>query len=369
MADNVERKRVTLHPLKSDGTIDLDVNLYPKTFLDGIVDREGNPVAVVVAEDLEDLMSHVEELVDTKQDKLTAGENITIDENNVISATGGDILDKNNQWSGNNTFAGNRNAVYNLVTNSIMPDNDSQTPVFAIGGFSTALHYRDGFINNLYGSDVSTSSDMNTKGKPVSQIVLSSELTSVLSAYAPMSALSNYASQADLSNYASQADLSNFVTESWISAQDFAHESEIPELSGYAKESWVTSNFASRQYVDNAVGDCQKVYYATTDDTIYFNSASVNNGIVSGLSYASSLLDICRNANYLSKIILPHNWIDRPIILDNFFSSGSSKYCDINLMSPYRENGWYGKVEGIFDYENNTIDVTYGIYNLSYYGE
>ena len=37
MADEIERKRVTLHPLKHDGTIDLHTNLYPKTFLDGIV--------------------------------------------------------------------------------------------------------------------------------------------------------------------------------------------------------------------------------------------------------------------------------------------------------------------------------------------
>ena len=48
-----ERKRVTLHPLLSDGSSDLDVNLYPKTFLDGIVDREGNEVEVATAEELE----------------------------------------------------------------------------------------------------------------------------------------------------------------------------------------------------------------------------------------------------------------------------------------------------------------------------
>ena len=66
-------KRVTLHPLLEDGSMDTSVNLYPKTFIDGIVDREGNPVEV--------------------QEKLIAGENITIDENNVISATGGGSFD------------------------------------------------------------------------------------------------------------------------------------------------------------------------------------------------------------------------------------------------------------------------------------
>ena len=42
-----EIKRVTLHPLKPSGEIDTDVNLYPKTLVDGIVDREGNEVEVV----------------------------------------------------------------------------------------------------------------------------------------------------------------------------------------------------------------------------------------------------------------------------------------------------------------------------------
>ena len=68
MADTIERKRVTLHPLNKDGSLDLNTNLYPKTFLDGIVDREGNEVSV--------------------QEKLIAGTNVTIN-NNVISATGG----------------------------------------------------------------------------------------------------------------------------------------------------------------------------------------------------------------------------------------------------------------------------------------
>lgn len=48
MAD-VIRKRVTLHPLKKNGQMDLNVNLYPKCFVDGVVDRNGNPVNVVVS--------------------------------------------------------------------------------------------------------------------------------------------------------------------------------------------------------------------------------------------------------------------------------------------------------------------------------
>lgn len=41
MADN---KRITLHPLLPDGTVDESVNLYPKSMKSGIVDDNGNPV-------------------------------------------------------------------------------------------------------------------------------------------------------------------------------------------------------------------------------------------------------------------------------------------------------------------------------------
>ena len=47
------KKRVTLHPLNIDGSIDLNTNLYPKTFLDGIVDRDGNQIDVATKEELE----------------------------------------------------------------------------------------------------------------------------------------------------------------------------------------------------------------------------------------------------------------------------------------------------------------------------
>lgn len=47
-----EIKRVTLHPLDAEGNPDTEVNLYPKTLLDGIVNREGNEVDVALKEDL-----------------------------------------------------------------------------------------------------------------------------------------------------------------------------------------------------------------------------------------------------------------------------------------------------------------------------
>lgn len=65
----IVRKRVTLHPLKEDGTIDTGINLYPKTFIDGIVDKDGEQVEV--------------------QEKLTAGDNITIKDNTISAAASG----------------------------------------------------------------------------------------------------------------------------------------------------------------------------------------------------------------------------------------------------------------------------------------
>ena len=47
----IKRKRVTLHPLNPDGTLDLTTNLYPKTLVDGIVDKNGN--SVVLPQDAE----------------------------------------------------------------------------------------------------------------------------------------------------------------------------------------------------------------------------------------------------------------------------------------------------------------------------
>lgn len=73
------KKRITLHPLLNDGTPDENVNLYPKTLIDGIVDREGEQVEVSTKEELNSGL-------ETKQDKLNAGENIVI-EDNTISAS------------------------------------------------------------------------------------------------------------------------------------------------------------------------------------------------------------------------------------------------------------------------------------------
>ena len=50
-----EIKRVTLHPLNEDGTIDRKINIYPKTLVDGVVDREGNEVDIATQKELNDV--------------------------------------------------------------------------------------------------------------------------------------------------------------------------------------------------------------------------------------------------------------------------------------------------------------------------
>ena len=54
-----EMKRVTLHPLLEDGSMDTSVNLYPKTLINGIVDDKGNPVKVITEADLDNIKSEI----------------------------------------------------------------------------------------------------------------------------------------------------------------------------------------------------------------------------------------------------------------------------------------------------------------------
>lgn len=77
-----ERKRVTLHPILSDGSVDLDTNLYPKTFLDGIVDREGNEVTVATAEELDEKANKVDTKIVGAQ---TYSYNLSVDNGLVLS--------------------------------------------------------------------------------------------------------------------------------------------------------------------------------------------------------------------------------------------------------------------------------------------
>lgn len=47
-----EMKRITLHPLKPNGSIDESVNLYPKTLVNGVVDQNGEAVEIALKEDV-----------------------------------------------------------------------------------------------------------------------------------------------------------------------------------------------------------------------------------------------------------------------------------------------------------------------------
>lgn len=69
MADEIKRKRVTLHPLKKDGTLDLYTNLYPKCLNTGIVDENGNEVNVLTStgtETFDEAIARLQEEIDEK---------------------------------------------------------------------------------------------------------------------------------------------------------------------------------------------------------------------------------------------------------------------------------------------------------------
>ena len=76
-----EIKRVTLHPLKSDGTVDTSVNLYPKTLVDGIVDRNGNPVDIATQVELNEAVNFVEDDINTKVTEINS--NIRVINRNI----------------------------------------------------------------------------------------------------------------------------------------------------------------------------------------------------------------------------------------------------------------------------------------------
>ncbi len=96
---SIERKRVTLHPLKEDGSVDPRTCLYPKTFVDGIVDRNGNEVDIATQEELDLANTKItsiestisEEVIPTlatKQDELVSGVNIKTINNQPILGDG-----------------------------------------------------------------------------------------------------------------------------------------------------------------------------------------------------------------------------------------------------------------------------------------
>lgn len=87
MADEIERKRVTLHPLKEDGTRDLEVNLYPKTLVNGIVDSDGNEVDITTQAELDDAINTINaELEEKTTDIDDIKQNILYVESDILAA-------------------------------------------------------------------------------------------------------------------------------------------------------------------------------------------------------------------------------------------------------------------------------------------
>ena len=70
----VKRKRVTLHPIKEDGSIDTSVNLYPKTLVDGVVDREGNAVDIATQQELDSVNTHLNDKIDNETQRAELAE-------------------------------------------------------------------------------------------------------------------------------------------------------------------------------------------------------------------------------------------------------------------------------------------------------
>lgn len=91
--DDIIRKRVTLHPLKSDGTVDTEINLYPKVFVDGVVDRQGNPVDIATQSELDEAVANIEEEIQ----HLPKGDVTEEELQNVVSTLEGVISTKATQ--------------------------------------------------------------------------------------------------------------------------------------------------------------------------------------------------------------------------------------------------------------------------------
>lgn len=82
-----ENRKITLHPLREDGTMDMSINLCPKTLVSGLMDSEGNLVEVVLKEDLASLATKEElsEGLSLKADKSEIPTNyVTTDSTQVI---------------------------------------------------------------------------------------------------------------------------------------------------------------------------------------------------------------------------------------------------------------------------------------------
>ena len=141
----VERKRVTLHPLKEDGTVDPKICLYPKTFIDGIVNRDGDLVKVATAEDLEE-----------KADKEELAEKAN--NNEVVHLEGDETI------SGEKTFFDDIKLYGSSLTSETRTGNTSKELSVNVNGIT--LNYLNKLIEknvNLASDNLTFSSNSETK--------------------------------------------------------------------------------------------------------------------------------------------------------------------------------------------------------------
>jgi len=205
--------------------------------------------------------SSLQTMIESKQDKLTAGDGITIS-NNTISASGSaDVSQATTSTLGTIKVANTRTTSPTLTTGSTtssryygveldsngkafvnVPWSDTNTNnwrAIRVNGSSfaptsswTLSSY--GYLDLIAGSNISLSTSTDTSYYRY-KVTISADLSS----YAKTSDLSSYAKTSDLSSYAKTSDLSSYAKTS--------------DLSSYVKTSDLESDYYTRQDVDSEI--------------------------------------------------------------------------------------------------------------------
>ena len=179
----IERKRVTLHPLKEDGTVDPKICLYPKTFIDGIVDRNGEIVDITTQEELDAVEAGLEAQINTKQDILVSSESIkTINSESILDEGNLELVtrDTDQTITGQKTFTkikeltisdrADKNIewhIYDSASNydgELLLDYQKHSPIFNYKNLIRISPNKIDINNNLY---VSNNLYINNKQVPV----------------------------------------------------------------------------------------------------------------------------------------------------------------------------------------------------------
>lgn len=121
---------MTVSDIKLNGTSIVDENGVANITVDNTIDEESeNPVAGGA------VYSELEAMAEAKQDKLTAGDNITIDDDNVISASGGGTVDQSYNELSENAQSGK------AVAEAVSDREKYSLKVTSLSGQSTDAQY------------------------------------------------------------------------------------------------------------------------------------------------------------------------------------------------------------------------------------